>query len=1267
MRPVFSTDSRRKRQATSVVLLGMMLAAALSPAAAGASPPAAQSCPAGQTTSIEIDQRDLPVRVQGWLGQNGTLTRSLRLVACGGDVGNFDFLAYDLQPTDGSTGTTIPRQNVTLVGDDRSLAQNSLRDFQLQVSGIDAPGSYSGTFSLLVLPTTPDGSPPQERTFSLRVEAQARPALTPVAGSDQLQLQLVHCGGGLDCMLAGLVLPDSAQADTRHLHFDNTTRSPVTVTSAVVVAQGSLTGYQVSPAAVRPHTMPVTLASNAIVSLPLTLSRLDLPADRYMGSVYLTLEGAADRLRVPVDMSVRVGPSGPLLALLLGILLGVLVRYMQGRGGKLADARDRLDRVRTRVTMLDDQVERAVLDKRLNLVEQDINWGQLDRAGTALAEIELRVEELLLADLDAQRPLTTSGSSTRELFPADVLESAGGSDRVPALTAFSRAWGNFVVWFQNRWRGLVVRATQALRPLLYLALLVGLAIVGLQTFYVENGATFGAQPLADYLSLVLWGLSADVTSRTLTTLGWTGRQPPPGGGTAGGGSGGGAGGDAGGGDAGGGDAEADSRNEGERGNHSNEALQESVLEKFSQSDAPSELEGTTTMTTATEADFVYHVLLIGIDAYAQAALGGCVNDIDDIEKLLSDRTLLGPKAKMRITRLAAPRPGASTSHSQSLLPTRNNILGAFKTLADPGTVSSTDRVLVYYSGHGAQKQWNTSLTWHEALVPLDVPNFLYDVEINRLINDIAARTDDLTIIMDCCHSAGSTRGLQSPTTGNDSEVEAVAFRYYDAGGEPVAPPDGLIGDTRGGEDERILRSEDPRYVVIAACRSDELAAEQSFGNRRNGLLTRSLLTLLHSRPAEERSQLRWVDVWPQLLDEVSRSGQQTPWMIGRNERRIFGGSWERQDPGFSVTGPDPQGVYTLNAGTLMGVTEGAVLAIYGKVPTEFPPLYDERGVEDTAGQVGRVVVDENPGRSRCTARSATGRAFDLPSGARARLVRPGANERLRVGLGNPEPPVLERLNSSALLQVVPADAPEAEVYVLGSTAKGWTIGNGIEPAMATVPAGQVGLMQAGLEAYTNYNNTLRLAHRSHDPALSGALSVRIVDATHSDPIRMAGPNEIAELLANLPEAPRRSDISPITTRPYGGNYVLPEGFIFAVRIKNTHRNTLYVTLLLCTAGGKVQYVGDESVNSNDYKVLWNSGMLGEGWGASPSMGRDEATDQLVVIATTRKDVDLRYLEQNSNIQDVVDGLGALGRDIQDTKGAPAELWTAEIVPIVMTR
>jgi hypothetical protein len=56
------------------------------------------------------------------------------------------------------------------------------------------------------------------------------------------------------------------------------------------------------------------------------------------------------------------------------------------------------------------------------------------------------------------------------------------------------------------------------RPLLYIVLLLGLLVLGIQSMYVDKGLSFGANPVADYLGLVLWGLTADVASRTLSNL-----------------------------------------------------------------------------------------------------------------------------------------------------------------------------------------------------------------------------------------------------------------------------------------------------------------------------------------------------------------------------------------------------------------------------------------------------------------------------------------------------------------------------------------------------------------------------------------------------------------------------------------------------------------------------------------------------------------------------------------------------------------------------
>ncbi len=57
-----------------------------------------------------------------------------------------------------------------------------------------------------------------------------------------------------------------------------------------------------------------------------------------------------------------------------------------------------------------------------------------------------------------------------------------------------------------------------IRPFLWLVLLVVLVLLGLQTLYVNAGASFGVNGLYDYLGLFLWGLSADIANQGLRRL-----------------------------------------------------------------------------------------------------------------------------------------------------------------------------------------------------------------------------------------------------------------------------------------------------------------------------------------------------------------------------------------------------------------------------------------------------------------------------------------------------------------------------------------------------------------------------------------------------------------------------------------------------------------------------------------------------------------------------------------------------------------------------
>jgi Caspase domain len=660
---------------------------------------------------------------------------------------------------------------------------------------------------------------------------------------------------------------------------------------------------------------------------------------------------------------------------------------------------------------------------------------------------------------------------------------------------------------------------------------------------------------------------------------------------------------------------------------------------------------------------VYHVLLIGISAYPPQynSLNGCVNDIDAVERLLLDPLGIGiPADQIRIRRLAAlPKGAVSTSRfgAETLFPNKQNVTAELNNLAGP-EVKPTDRVLIYYSGHGYFKQLPDTPT-HEMLVLNggDDIQFLYDVELNRYLAAIAARTSDLTVVLDCCHSAGATRGIL------DGEPEgAVRFLVSSDGGEPLPALEvPQMKDLPGG----LLSSLESNYLALVACQAEESAHEGRYnGGQSQGALTLALLQLLSPLPMERRAKTRWADIFPPLLDSVGaacaslRQPSQQPALLGRPERRVFGGEWKRQDPGFSVDRL-PDGQYSVASGTLLGVTRDAVLAVYGPEPSEFPALGTDADLKARIGML-QVVSAE---RSTCTAQ-VVGGPFD-PTGARARLVQPGASQRLSVLLKSPDPALSEFLEATNLLRIVSADASDAQVRVSSRSDGGWTIGNDIVENLATVPPEARAALRAGLESYYRYNTVLRLAHSCTDPQLANVLTLRLLDCDDEQALAAA------DLMnPSLPEAPRDRN----------GIYHFTAGDRFCIELRSIYNPllskpildaNLHATLFDCGAGGEAQYLGEtpllwhQAERQGDRQVVWRLNELGSPFVAGPDFA-DGGMDRFIAVATTRKDVDLRGLEVDRTVQQVVDEIVSLRGVLVEPKSisaAPAELWTAVTVPL----
>ncbi|KAK0452945.1 uncharacterized protein EV420DRAFT_1557705 [Desarmillaria tabescens] len=110
--------------------------------------------------------------------------------------------------------------------------------------------------------------------------------------------------------------------------------------------------------------------------------------------------------------------------------------------------------------------------------------------------------------------------------------------------------------------------------------------------------------------------------------------------------------------------------------------------------------------------------------------------------------------------------------------TRVTIEMEIENLGNNLAINKDDPILIFYAGHGAEA--NAPSGWHSAngkmqmLVPYDfIPSGssnsqrgqgVLDARLSRLLADLAAKkSDNITVIFDCCHSGSGTRTDDDPT------------------------------------------------------------------------------------------------------------------------------------------------------------------------------------------------------------------------------------------------------------------------------------------------------------------------------------------------------------------------------------------------------------------------------------------------------------------------------------------------------------------------
>ncbi|PBK59440.1 hypothetical protein ARMSODRAFT_899250 [Armillaria solidipes] len=361
-------------------------------------------------------------------------------------------------------------------------------------------------------------------------------------------------------------------------------------------------------------------------------------------------------------------------------------------------------------------------------------------------------------------------------------------------------------------------------------------------------------------------------------------------------------------------------------------------------------------------------LVIGIDKYRSSGinLSGAVADADAVYEFLQ-KTLRVPKDQIRNLRNEEA--------------TRLTIEAAIKDLGNNPAIKKDDPILIYYAGHGAEANapsgWSSTNGKIQMLVPHDfVPSGsddsergqgVLDMRLSHLLADLAAKkSDNITVILDCCHSGSGTRTDDDDPTfavrGIDlPETYTVAQDFL----HDIEPDARASVVAKGFEKSGLLS-----HVLLSACKHGQEAGER--GGR--GVFTSALLSLLREKGVDK---LTYKDVITSLPDLHA----QDPQCEGVHQSRyLFNskvsspqGEWYPICASYSMPGE-----YVLEAGEAHGVTKNAEFAVFA-----------DRSMKSALGSV--VVSDTASFNSSCKFLSSRG--DEIPF----RLADPGYALQTRVG------------------------------------------------------------------------------------------------------------------------------------------------------------------------------------------------------------------------------------------------------------------------------
>ena len=310
-------------------------------------------------------------------------------------------------------------------------------------------------------------------------------------------------------------------------------------------------------------------------------------------------------------------------------------------------------------------------------------------------------------------------------------------------------------------------------------------------------------------------------------------------------------------------------------------------------------------------------LLIGINDYQHpeqvSPLAGSLNDVEDMRQVLIGKFEF-PSENILVLK------DSQATHAGIIDAIRTHLIAK---------AQAGDIVVIHYSGHGSQMRDVTGKMisgLDETLVPYDSRDpegKVFDIsgaELHPLLVQLAAKTTNLTFILDSCHSGTLVRGARVRSVTADTRTPpplpsyATATRGVGSGAADVSP----------------------KFVTIAAATSKESAFEHFADNKDHGALTYFLTREL--RTAKAGATYR--DVMDSVMGNLTANyPAQHASLEGAEADQFVFGDGSSLARSYVVASPSLLDARraTLSVGQVQGATVGSSYDVYPPGSKKFAP------------------------------------------------------------------------------------------------------------------------------------------------------------------------------------------------------------------------------------------------------------------------------------------------------------------------------------------